>query len=597
MAELGEYYNIISCENNPTSKNIKVDTDMLDYDYVKNCSSLSELKAILKTLVSGKEGRYPHLEKTVEQKIISLLPLKDQRRILAVSTNTSMDEILREKRTLDDWSKGLEDLSLLTTPQSEKSQPTENKMRCFPAVRGTHIDSSLLHYERNVEKENHPPQRKHSSDKVCNRICKENLTNKQYFEAWDKFNVEEAERVMEEDESKLAKKANSTKKLLDLRIEKERSRRAKELEIFSEKYDLKNLTLAEKKFIAEKEKAKGNDCFRNKEYMDAITYYSKSIALDDTNPVLYTNRALSSMRLSNFNQALADCNEALKIDHKYTKALARRGMIHHKCARHLAALKDLEECVKLEPNNEEYLKLMKKFKKDCGEDIKTYRQSNCSQDLVKVSMREKDNDGATSTHDDGETGVYQSPIDSIDIMSKNSEPNSVRISIEECDSEVEKVELNTKNEHNTIYTNIDSCNIITEGDDHFRMEEKPILIPEIEQMMDNNENLSRSKIDDFQPSIKKGIDKQIYKDNATHQEHSMHFKKEENVTSNEKKTKIFDIPTSTSHFERIIKEMSRKNTSEVCNFLMYLMKYHSYQKVPYCAPNNFMFHKLFLSIF
>ena len=594
MAELGEYYNIISCENNQTVKNIKVETDMLDYDYVKTCSSLPELKAILKTLASGNEGRYPHLEKIVEQKIISLLPPKEQRRILAVSAHISMDEMLHEKQILDEWSKDLEDSKLHTTPHCEQSQPTENKRQHIPAVRGSHIDSSLLDYERNIDKENHPPQGNHSTDKVYNRICKETLTNKQYFEAWDKFSVEDAERVMEEDELRLVKKANSTKELLDMRVEKERSRRAKQLETFSEKYNLKNLNLIERKFMAEKEKAKGNDCFRNKEYADAIVYYSKSIALDDTNPVLYTNRALSSMRLSNFNQAIADCNEALKIDCKYAKALARRGMIHQKCGRHLEALKDLEECIKLEPENDEYSKLIKKIKKDCGEDMKTCGQNDRNQDLVKGSMCEKDNDGVTITHD-SETEVYQSSIDSIDVISENSEPNSVRISIEECDIETETVDLHDKND--TCDKNVDRRNIRTEGDSHFRMCEKPILIPEKKQIMDHSKNSSRSKVDHFLSDASKRNEKHKDEHNIMHQEPLMHVKKEEIATSNKKILNKFEIPISTFQFELMIKEISSRNTCEVCNFLMYLMKCHSFKKVLCLNSVNALYILLFIDHF
>ena len=63
---------------------MKVEVDMLDYDYVKKCNSLPELKAILSLLHSGKEGKYPHLEKTVEEKVLSLMPDAERKRVLSM---------------------------------------------------------------------------------------------------------------------------------------------------------------------------------------------------------------------------------------------------------------------------------------------------------------------------------------------------------------------------------------------------------------------------------------------------------------------------------------------------------------------------------
>lgn len=37
----------------------RIDVDMLDYEYVRNCSDWRMLNAILEVLKSGKEGFYP----------------------------------------------------------------------------------------------------------------------------------------------------------------------------------------------------------------------------------------------------------------------------------------------------------------------------------------------------------------------------------------------------------------------------------------------------------------------------------------------------------------------------------------------------------
>lgn len=55
-------------------REVKVRVEMLDYAYVNKCSNLNELRAILSTLESGKEGSYPQLEEHVRQRIFKVAP-------------------------------------------------------------------------------------------------------------------------------------------------------------------------------------------------------------------------------------------------------------------------------------------------------------------------------------------------------------------------------------------------------------------------------------------------------------------------------------------------------------------------------------------
>jgi import receptor subunit TOM70 len=70
-------------------------------------------------------------------------------------------------------------------------------------------------------------------------------------------------------------------------------------------------------------KAKGNSFFSSKKYQDAIVNYTQAI-LFKPDPIFYSNRAACYANLGKVDEVIADCNEALKLDSTYIKALNRR---------------------------------------------------------------------------------------------------------------------------------------------------------------------------------------------------------------------------------------------------------------------------------
>ena len=75
---------------------------------------------------------------------------------------------------------------------------------------------------------------------------------------------------------------------------------------------------------------KGNESYRVGDYDDAIQHYSKSIAFDDSNGVVYANRAMVYLKKELFDLAENDCDVSILIDSNYLKAFSRRGMIRFK---------------------------------------------------------------------------------------------------------------------------------------------------------------------------------------------------------------------------------------------------------------------------
>jgi len=82
---------------------IQVEADMLDYGYVDRCSSPKELYAILLALRGGKYGRYEHLEKCVEDKLIDRMGPQQRKKYLGLTRGPSIEEQSIAASDIDAW--------------------------------------------------------------------------------------------------------------------------------------------------------------------------------------------------------------------------------------------------------------------------------------------------------------------------------------------------------------------------------------------------------------------------------------------------------------------------------------------------------------
>eukprot|EP00871_Galdieria_phlegrea_P003305 jgi/Galph1/3976/GphlegSOOS_G2642.1 len=82
-----------------------------------------------------------------------------------------------------------------------------------------------------------------------------------------------------------------------------------------------------------------------KEYDAACEYYTsalgKQLSAEDR-AACYANRAAAKLKLENYEGAIEDCTEALKLDEHYWKALYRRKECYVKLGRYAEALEDLK---------------------------------------------------------------------------------------------------------------------------------------------------------------------------------------------------------------------------------------------------------------
>ena len=166
----------------------------------------------------------------------------------------------------------------------------------------------------------------------------------------------------------------------------------------------------ERRWAAAREKEKGNELFKAREYRSAIEAYDVSIALDATTPAPFANRAAAYMKLRRWSDAVNDCDAALALDPENFKALLRRGACVLEANEEDAAeraLEDFELCVTIEgkkkmesePSDAELVRLTEKARKILS-DAKTKAARAA---MRRVAIEEDDEKMATETSSSSST--------------------------------------------------------------------------------------------------------------------------------------------------------------------------------------------------
>lgn len=111
-------------------------------------------------------------------------------------------------------------------------------------------------------------------------------------------------------------------------------------------------------FSAKAFKEKGNQCYKEKKYEEAITFYTK--AIDECPPdersemsVYLKNRAVCHLKLNHFQQAIIDCVMALELSPGDIKALYRYAQGLEGLGKYSEAVQQLKKLLAIEPTNKE----------------------------------------------------------------------------------------------------------------------------------------------------------------------------------------------------------------------------------------------------
>lgn len=114
-------------------------------------------------------------------------------------------------------------------------------------------------------------------------------------------------------------------------------------------------------------KDKGEELFKAGYYCQAFTVYTEALELDPrnkrVNSKLHFNRALIKSKMGNLNDALQDCNTAIRMDQKYFKAISMRAKLFFRMKKYADCIQNCEAALKLESSSE-MVNLLRDAKKE-----------------------------------------------------------------------------------------------------------------------------------------------------------------------------------------------------------------------------------------
>ncbi|KAK4257463.1 hypothetical protein QN277_007047 [Acacia crassicarpa] len=120
-------------------------------------------------------------------------------------------------------------------------------------------------------------------------------------------------------------------------------------------------------------KSEGNKLFQKRDHEGAILKYEKAIKLLPRNHIdvscLRSNMAACYMQMgfSEYPRAIHECNLALEVTPKYSKALLKRARCYEALNKLDLALRDVGNVLKMEPNNVMALEILEKVKNSLEE--------------------------------------------------------------------------------------------------------------------------------------------------------------------------------------------------------------------------------------
>lgn len=353
---------------------VEIPVEHFDFSYVENkANDWRELRTMLEVLKSGKEGYYPDLMNAVEAKMLQLMPEKEKRLYIAMTTEPSHTEeqaakseignVLDNLSTFDAEIKAAKSGSIPSTIHGasttrdvfDKVGGTKSKAN-LPPVRGA--VTTKIKVNPNLRDETEAKEKEVKARKIDSRQG----SFKEYYDMWSKFDAEKesADLDMSDIANDMARAEAD-----ELRKKEEKKRMDKhrvELDNLHLTFDLSAMSAQQRQIMARNEKDKGNECFRASELSQSIYHYSRSLHLDPSNCIVYANRALSYLKSKEYDNAERDCDRAIQLDNGYIKAYSRRGLTRHKRGKYQQAIDDFEKALELEPGNKEITKLLQESK-------------------------------------------------------------------------------------------------------------------------------------------------------------------------------------------------------------------------------------------
>ncbi|CAK7355792.1 unnamed protein product [Dovyalis caffra] len=107
--------------------------------------------------------------------------------------------------------------------------------------------------------------------------------------------------------------------------------------------------------LAEEEREKGNEYFKQQKYPEAVKHYTESLRRNPKDPKAYSNRAACYTKLGAMPEGLKDAEKCIELDPTFSKGYTRKGAIQFFMKEYDKALETYQEGLKHDPQNQELL--------------------------------------------------------------------------------------------------------------------------------------------------------------------------------------------------------------------------------------------------
>ncbi|XP_026670746.1 RNA polymerase II-associated protein 3 [Ceratina calcarata] len=334
-----EIVRVVKSEKKTLLERYDIPVEHLSYEYISECKNAKKLERIVTVLRSGEEGYYPDLTKHAEQHLAVIKPAS---RILRKSEPVVRRNML-EPSECKEIDKDIKEW--MSEMQIREKDLEEGKTNIIDPV----LQPDIRQFKEDPRKNNSTANLKCSTNSKRIASCD--------YSAWDKYDVDtELNKIDIRDEQQMIQ----TKRLQQKQKE------------FSEKKKLTKNTMINKSSLtgteidvmAEQEREKGNEAFRAGDYEEALEHYNTSIGMN-SNITAYNNRAMTYIKLRQYENALKDCNIVISMEYMNIKAILRRAVALEHLGKSSQALVDYEAVLKLEPNNAAAIAGVKKLRKPC----------------------------------------------------------------------------------------------------------------------------------------------------------------------------------------------------------------------------------------
>ncbi|KAJ8429848.1 hypothetical protein Cgig2_011846 [Carnegiea gigantea] len=131
--------------------------------------------------------------------------------------------------------------------------------------------------------------------------------------------------------------------------------------------------------IADQEREKGNEFFKEQKYPEAVRHYTEAIKRNPKDPRAYSNRAACYTKLGALPEALKDAKKCIELDPTFVKGYTRKGAAQFLMKEHDKALETYQEGLKHDPNNQELLDGVRR----CVEQINKASRGDLSPEELK----------------------------------------------------------------------------------------------------------------------------------------------------------------------------------------------------------------------